>query len=361
MGLVRRSKTYWLRIQHDGKRIQESLKTNNRRLAEKIHAKILTEIIEGRYFEKKEDAKHTFSDMMTRFMREQAVNREISTQRRYKGALSNLDGYFHSMTLEEITPKVITAYIEKRRLEGATPATRNREVSLLSTAFNVAVKQWEWCQENPCSKISKEPENNIIDRWLTREEEEWLLTSSMRHLGGQLREIIILVLNTGLRLSEIINLKWKDIDFPRKILIVSKTKNKVPKQVPLNKIAYELLLIKSKTVNITGYVFCTAKGTQIMPRNLQREFAVAVRKAGIENFRFHDLRHTFATRLAQNGVDLYAIAKLLGHKDISTTQRYAHHSPESLRPFIDVLTEKWYKNGTIGNTEVDLAAANPLK
>ncbi len=73
------------------------------------------------------------------------------------------------------------------------------------------------------------------------------------------------------------------------------------------------------------------------------------------------LRRTFATRLAQEGVDLYAIAILSGHKDISTTQRYAHQSPESLRPFIDVLTEMWCKNATIGDFKVDLAAANPLK
>lgn len=118
-----------------------------------------------------------------------------------------------------------------------------------------------------------------------------------------------------------------------------KSKNKEKRGIPLNTSAMEVIIkIKeSKVTPISGYIFATGNGTKIMPRNLSRAFTKAVSKAGIKNFRFHDLRHSFATRLAQNGIDLYKVSKLLGHKDITTSQRYAHHCPESLRDGVEVL------------------------
>jgi site-specific recombinase XerD len=140
-----------------------------------------------------------------------------------------------------------------------------------------------------------------------------------------------------MRLREILNLKWQDIDLFRQVITVLKTKNKDPKTVPMSDTITEMLKGKAKVISMSGYVFCTANNTKIRPRNLQREFSNAIQKAGIENFRFHDLRHTFATRLVQSGVDLYSVARLLGHRDISTTQRYAHHCPESLRNSVKIL------------------------
>ena len=90
-------------------------------------------------------------------------------------------------------------------------------------------------------------------------------------------------------------------------------------------------------MGVTGTVFCTGHGTKILPSNLRRTFYKVLEKVGIEDFKFHDLRHTFATRLAQRDVDLYKISKLLGHKDIRMTQRYSHHSPESLRVGVEIL------------------------
>ena len=154
-------------------------------------------------------------------------------------------------------------------------------------------------------------------------------------------------LTIPVRQGEILNLKWQDIDFSRRVITVHKTKNKDPKVIPLNNTAIEILSGKSRVVTISGYVFSTQNGTMISRWNLQREFKHALRKAEIENFRFHDLRHTFATRLVQSGIDLYTVSKLLGHRDITTTQRYAHHYPESLRSGVEVL-DKCYKSATIG-------------
>ena len=116
-----------------------------------------------------------------------------------------------------------------------------------------------------------------------------------------------------------------------------KTKNKDPKTIPLNQTVYELLLRKRKVINMTGYVFTTSNGTRIRARNLQREFYKALKNANIQNFRYHDLRHTFATRLVQSGEDLYKVAKLSGHRNISTTQRDAHRYPKSPRSSVNLL------------------------
>lgn len=208
---------------------------------------------------------------------------------------------------------------------------------MLSKAFSLAHKRWEWVRENPCSKVQKESENNRIDRWLTDDKEERLIKGCEGYLNGQLTDIVLVALNSGLRQGEILNLKWSDIDLFRKTITVMKTKNKDPKIIPMNDIIYDILKIKGKVINMSGYIFATANGSRILASNLQREFGNAMKKAGIENFRFHDLRHTFATRLVQASVDIYTVAKLLGHRDISTTQRYAHHCPESLRSSVKLL------------------------
>jgi integrase len=286
--------------------------------------------------------------MMEKFMKEHAVKREQSTQMRYVSTLKHLNRYFKDMQLADITPKTISAYMNMRRREAASVATINRELAMLSKAFNLAVKQWEWCHTNPCSRIQREPENNRIDRWLTPDEEKRLLKGAQGYLNGQLYEIIVLALNTGMRQGELLSLKWKDVDWFRKTVTVRKTKNKDPKILPLNQTAYDLLLRKSKVASISGYVFATGRSTRTSRWNLTREFKNALKKAGISHFRFHDLRHTFATRLVQNGSDLYAVAKLLGHRDINTTQRYAHHYPESLRSHVENL-EKCYNSATFGS------------
>ena len=109
--------------------------------------------------------------------------------------------------------------------------------------------------------------------------------------------------------------------------------------MPLNKAAFNLLCRKSeeKVRSVKGIVFVSNAGTKIDASNLRRDYNKTLEKAEIEDFKFHDLRHTFATRLAQKGVDLYKISKLLGHKDIRMTQRYAHHCPESLRVGVEIL------------------------
>lgn len=346
-GLYRRGDVWWMRFVYQGKLIRRSTETSNEKFAEDIYCKVRTKIIEGKWFEVDPAKEHTFDEMIEKFMIEHAPKCEPTTQRRFKSIKDHLMQKFSGMTLSSITPKSISEYIEFRRGEGAAGGTINREFAMLSKAFSLAWKRWEWCKENPCSKVQKELENNRIDRWLTPKEEERLMFHSQGYLDGQLPEIIILALHTAMRQGEILNLRWQDVDLFRKVIIVSKTKNKEPKTIPMTDTLYELLKDKSKVVSMSGFIFVSRSGTKIDPSKLQMKFRKTLKMAEIERFRFHDLRHTAATRMVQAGVDLYTVSKILGHRDLSTTQRYAHHCPESLRGGIKVLGGFGAKKSTI--------------
>ena len=181
--------------------------------------------------------------------------------------------------------------------------------------------------------------------WLTNEDEQMLLENSLQWL----REIIVFALHTGLRQDELLSLQWSRVDLFRKIIIIQESKDGKPRTIPLNRIALDILMEKSKVRNLkSDLVFLSNAITKICCQNLIKAFNTAKDKASIQNFHFHDLRHTFATRLAQKGVDIYKISKLLGHVSITMTQRYAHHCRESLREGIEVLEGVDYNLTTVG-------------
>jgi integrase len=178
---------------------------------------------------------------------------------------------------------------------------------------------------------------NARDRWLTLKEEYSLISCASPEW---LKNVILFALHTGMRRSEILNIMWKDVDFNRRLLRVEKTKNNEKRSIPMSNTVYELL----KSINIRDI------SGRVFPLNvyaLKDGFDRAVKKAGIKDFHFHDLRHTFATRLVQNGIDIYRVKELLGHKTITMTMRYAHHYSESLRHSVEVLDKIGYSLVTV--------------
>jgi integrase len=345
--MYKRADVWWTCIRHNGIKIQKSLETSDRKLAQAIEAKIRTEIVEGKYYEKLAGNNKTFIDMMDKFMKEHAPKVSNKTQTSYTTSLNHLIPFFGESSLLSISPKMISRYKVLRKDEGAKPASVNLELSMLSKAFSLAVREWEWLRDNPVSRVQKDKENNERDRWLSKDEETVILNNCPEWL----RDILVFDLNTGLRQDELLSLEWSRVNLLRKTILITKTKNDKPKTVPLNKIALDVINRRSKVRSIkNNFVFFNRNGKKISANNLRVAFYIVMRKAGIKDFRFHDLRHTFATRLAQAGVDLYKISKLLGHKDIKMTQRYAHHCPDSLRDGVEIL-EVDYNLTTIGKNE----------
>ena len=333
MGLFKRRATWWLRFSYQGKQIRRSLETEDKKLAERISHKILGQIAEGKWFETAKGRERTFRELMDRYMSEHSKLKKKSWKRD-DVSLSHLLPFFGDETLEKVIPGLISKYKIQRLQEGAKPATLNRELSLMKHAFNLALSEWDWVKENPCCRVKMERENNERERVLGYDEEERLLEVC----PPWLREIVIFGIDTGAREGEILGLSRKSIDPFRKVVTILQGKTGQYKTIPFTSRVFEILKNKVNVRHLHhDLVFPSENGTRITNTNLGRALRAALRKAKIENFHFHDLRHTFASRCVQGGVDLSVVQKYLGHKDPRMVQRYAHHSVESLRSGIEVL------------------------
>ncbi len=348
MGLYKRGQVWWMRLSYKGKQMMKSTEVKDRKLAEKIYAKVLTQIVEGKWFDKPTGEDKTLKELFDKYISEYSVlNKAENTIRHDKGFAKSMLEFFGDVPLTEVTSSRISAYKAHLREKGLSACSINHQRGFLSHAFKKAIREWEWVKENPAEKVSREKVRNARDRWLTLEEEKRLLDECVIYATGKeniqvphywLQEIVFFDLNTGMRMDEVLSIEWPHVDLFRKTVTVMRSKNGEKRTIPLNQRAFELLKAKAKVRDIRSkYVFASETGTKIDDRNLRRGFYDALERAEIEDFRFHDIRHTFATRLAQAGIDLYKIAKLLGHKTIAMTQRYSHHYPESLRDGVEVL------------------------
>lgn len=337
MPIFKRGLVWWMSIYANGVRVRKTTGVTEKKLAERIHAKVLTQITEGEWFNKPLGEDNTFREMIERYLNEYTISKAPSGKVRDRITSQHLLSFFDGLLVKEITPSLVVKYKSERRKKGRKPATIEREICLLKRVFNLAVKEWEWIHHNPVARVSKEKFNNQIDRWLSSDEEKRLLNAG----SDWLRAIVIFALNTGMRQGEILSLKWPYVSLSRKTVTVMESKNGEKRSIPLNRSALEILTTQFKRNHLKSlYVFASKVGTRILKGNIARAFYKAMEYGKVENFRFHDLRHTFATRLAQGGIDIYKIAKLLGHKDIRMTQRYAHHCTDSLRSGVEYLDKK---------------------
>jgi len=309
----------------NGKQVRKTTGTDKKELAKKVYYKVQTQIAEGKWFEAQKAKSILFSKMVEKYMKRHAKKRDIYAVKRFLPV-------FGHYAISEITTEMCAEYREER-LKTVSPSCVYAELGLMRRMFNVARREWKWTKENPVADLSFAVGNsNARDRWLTHEEEEALMAASGR--PKWLRSMLIVALHSGMRRGEILALRWQDIDFNRGILTVHKSKNKEKRGIPLTERLQETLKAlkeETKVIDISGRVF------PISASSVRQAFVRACEKAGVEDFRFHDLRHTFATRLVQGGIDLYRVQRLLGHKSITMTMRYAHHHPESLRECVAVL------------------------
>ena len=345
MGLFKRGSVWWMSFVYQGRQYRKSTETEDKNLAKRIFDKVKGEIAEGKWFEKLPGEDKTFKEMMEEYMAKHSKVKKASSERD-KASMLHLLPFFGEMPLTHIRAASINQYKALRRQEGASPGTINREVALAKHAFNLAVKEWEWVSENPVLKVSMEKEPPSRDRWLTYEEERDLLGAVPRWL----EEIVVYAVETGCRREEILSLPWKDVNIFKKAVTVFGKKTGQRRTIPLTERAVDVLkkreAVRSKVRLITeDLVFTHPEGRKVNIYTLRSAFDDALEKAGVQDFRFHDLRHTFATRLAQTGVDPYTIQKLMGHTSFSTTQRYAHHFVESLRKGIEALETSRMERG----------------
>ena len=320
-----KEKIYWIEYYtKDGKRKRERV-GQWRKLALDALAKRKVEIAENKFLDKaKEPPKIRFRDFAKEYDNWCKANNK--GYERKKQIIKHLVEVFGDKYLNEITTWEIEKYKLDRKKSGLKPASVNRPVACLKHMFTKAI-EWGFLKENPAKPVKLFKENNKRLRFLSEDEINRLLSVC----DGYLRDIVIVALNTGMRKGEIFNLKWQDIDFELKLIHVADSKNYESRDIPMNDILYETLkALKEKADPHQEYVFINPK-TNKPYDDVKRSFKTALKKANIEDFTFHDLRHTFASHLVMNGVDLMTVKELLGHKDIKMTMRYSHLSPDHKR------------------------------
>lgn len=263
--------------------------------------------------------------------------------------LNIIQSYFGANTVaQKITPNKIEQFKEFLKTErNAKNSTINHYLTTLSKMFNVGIDNGI-IRNNPLQKVSKLREDNHKTRYLTKAEEKRLFIEIEREYEVldrythkkkitqpylYLKPIIITALQTGMRRGEILNLKWNNIDFTQGFIELLETKSGKSRKIPISSTLKEVLLgIKRNS----EYVFVNPR-TNGPYTDLKKSFHTVIKKAGINNFRFHDLRHTVATRLVEKNIDLFVVQDILGHSKITTTQRYAHPVPQRKLDAIEVL------------------------
>jgi integrase len=300
---------------------------------------------QGRHFKTAEAKKHTVGELIDQYLCEL----EKKNPKRFvdvKTLLGWWKGEIGVYLLSDASRSLIIEQRDKllntkgRNVERRSNSTVNRYMTALGNAFTVALNEWEWVQENPMQKISKLPEPRGRVRFLDDEERERLLEACKISTNPQLQTLVVLALSTGARHGELINLRWCDVDWQRRVITLHNTKNKERRLLPLAHYALQLMETHSKVRNIASDLIFPSLSHPMNPWDNRSAWLSALKKANIQDFRFHDLRHSCASYLAMNGASLAEIAEILGHKTLQMVKRYAHLSEAHTAKVVQSMNER---------------------
>ena len=327
MGIYQRGRVWWIDYYDQNRdRVQESSHSSNRRDAEALLTVRKSEVLRGMY---KRPVKIVFGEFSERYMEHARANKR--SWLRDEQMLEKLKNFFGSeRQLTDITPADIEGYKLHRRAF-VSGSTVNRELALLKRMFNLAIAWDLFLDLNPVRKVKFFREFNTGLRVLKPGEEEKLLQNAAPFVQNVTR----FALNTGLRIGEIFSLRWSQVDWEKNILNVFAPKTGKIREVPVNSEARKVLeyWALGKRNEFVFYNLETGKPFV----DLKAGFALACRKAGISGVTWHTLRHTFASRLLDRGVDIVTVQQLLGHSTVTVTMRYTHTNLDSKRAAVEKL------------------------
>ena len=316
-------------------------------------AKTETEIKEGLYKNIHEAQRHTFTELVERFRRD-VVPRKPKIGKEYARQLEWWKTHLGTLTLNNVSSARISELrdqlangrvkwginLKEKKDDKRSHATVNRYLAALSSAFGTAVNEWQWLDENPMRLVSKLKEPRGRSRYLTNEERERLLAASKSSINPHLYIAVVLALSTGARQQEIWGLRWSEVNFETKFITFTETKNDEFRSVPLGGLARKLLLEHFKFRGKDSDLVFPSKKNPEVRHDFRDPWEKALVVAEIEDFRWHDLRHSCASYLAMNGVQARTIAEILGHKTLSMVQRYTHLNAEHLTEAISDMNRK---------------------
>jgi len=354
-GLFKRGDVWYIRYPiSGGKRKWEAIGPSKRQ-AELVLAKRKIEIKEGQYFPTSKGRKWTYSQLLERYLKYAEVTKKPKTVKTDLTWAKSLRKAFGDVLLKDISPQKVNAYMEGKLASGLAPATVLHHLALLKHSFTMAVK-WELLPINPLRDVRLPVKvNNARIRYLTHQEMERLLAVCPLHL----KRIVLTALHTGMRKGEIVTLRWDQVNLGRRFVLLIDTKNGEKRSVSLNStmvgLLKEIQAEQERAHLASPWVFPNPLTRKPYRPDFDSAWYRALQRAGIENFHFQDLRHTFASYLRMAGEDLLTIQESLGHKDIKMTARYAHISPAHRLAAVERL-EKAYGQRTDAEHGKNLAA-----
>ena len=323
---------------HNGVRYKKALGMGiSKTVAKEREAKYRQEVREGKHSVKARRIR--FEKFAEKYLEHARVNKKPKSAQRNKVSIGQLMPYFKGKLIGSIHPFQVEQYKKARRDGGVSPATVNRDVACLRNMMNKAV-DWSYLQVNPISKVKLLAEDNEVMWVLSPEDEARLLEEcgKIRQRKGAkyLSDLVEFALYSGMRQSEIFGLRWVNVHLEENYLLATDTKTHQDRPVPMNETMREILISRMEKPG-SDFVFCNHNGERLS--HLSRGFKSARKEAGLirwevkegetveVRFRFHDLRHTFGSRLGMNGTDLKSIMEIMGHKTAKVAMRYQHPSP----------------------------------
>ena len=291
-------------------------------------------ILEGKRVPDNKVRKYTLADLIDQYIRLH-LNKH---PRRLKDQTPHLNWWranYGKRVLIEITPLLLVEAKEEllkgmtSRKAPRTNSTVNRYFSSLSRAFTLAYQELQWITENPIKRVSKLKENGGRNRFLSKEELHTLLECCKKSQNPHLYGMVLIAASMGLRHGEAASLQWKHIQ--KGFVMLDSTKNGDSRAVPIpNQVAIYLDNIKKSKLP-DDFLFPSKDPSKRYPQSMIRKaFQKALKLAQIENFKYHDLRHTCASHLAMNGATQGELMEILGHRSPTMTRRYAHFSKEHI-------------------------------
>jgi integrase len=308
-----------------------------------------TNIRQNRYFNNIEARRHTVAEMIDRY------KEEILPQKKSKrDQLRQLEWWkekIGSYTLADATPSLISEHRSKlkqgivRSGQTRSAGTVNRYLAALSHVFSVAVREWHWVENNPVTRVSKPKEPQGRVRFLSDEERERLLEACKKSACKSLYPIVVLAISTGARKGELLNLEWQHVDLRVNAIRLVQTKNTDTRALPLAGPALENIKKISKVRRLDSHLVFADENNPTRPIYIEKYWREALKEANVEDFRFHDLRHSAASYLAMNGATLAEIADILGHRTLQMVKRYTHLSEQHTAGVVARMNERIFGDG----------------
>lgn len=313
MAIFKKGDDWYIDYRVNGRRKRENVGPS-KTLAREVLQKRLAERSELKFFPERVSGRRTFRQLADRYW---DLHGQFARSSTWKWMLAKINAELGDRVVSEITPGDIQKFYNAVALRTSKP-NANRYLTLIKAIFNKAETWGDFYGPNPCAKIKKSRESPNRLQYLNPDEMARLLLCA----HPRLRPVIACALLTGMRRGEILGMTWEHVDFERGVIYLPKTKAGVPREVPIGPKLRTLLL--SLGPASTGPVF------ELPIIMLRRYFAKALKAAGIRNFHFHDLRHTFASHYIMRTHDLPSLQAILGHSTPAMTNRYAHLSRKHL-------------------------------